>query len=182
MRRVFPVLSVALASILHLSAEQPSCPISTPEQAIVGTIASDIPLAKANETLWTYLPRFNDLSAHRQISGVNWEQQARAFTDALVAKAKDQKLESEKLKAIIQKYSNQESVAMVPIAAFRGRVGGREVWIVHFRTELKGAIEHGLKHNSEKPHDTPCWVYLDHIGTLAVALDNLDVVADEHCM
>jgi len=148
---------------------------------VVGVIPHPLSPRKVRRDVWACLPKEPAIPEFRGLSTLGWRERYEMLGAALVAKARAQNLEADALQRALAFILTRETVALAPVAAFRARIGRRDVWIVHLQWELTSRAL--VKKTKEGPalDDRSIWS-LGHICTYAIALEGDEVLAYQTCM
>ncbi len=153
------------------------------EKVTVGTIPEPIPLAKARASLWDCFPT-NSGDVFDKLPVLGWRGEFDAFSSAMVGKAKEKRLEADALERGLKKILAQEGEeghVVVPVAAYRARIGTQEVWIIHLYWE--DAPRYTVIRTKEGPKlGVEGFDSLTHVRTYAWDLATDAIVAFKTCL
>jgi len=134
--KFLPLLGLMLSASLLLAgltqAEEKKQPKA--EDAEVVAVQKEFPeAAKRERFLWDTFETTEPVQRFNNFSIEDWQQGYTDFTDCLVKRAKDQKLDADGLKALLEKIRNhagENKLAYVPVAAFDVTSGGKKIWVI----------------------------------------------------
>lgn len=166
--KILVLALVALGCGVHCFAAAPVLP-----EARVEIFDEEMPTAiePAKQFVWERFSKKDEKEAQTPDFRVaEWESLRDRYAADLVARAKAAGLEADRLAAVLKTIDKERgSLAVVPLEAYRGRQGNRQVWVVFCRWEIAGGkLSPNLR--------------LGHQRVFAYDMSTLERVAFETCM
>jgi hypothetical protein len=169
MKRILSIVFalMCLAQPLGAASERPP-----PAEVVLRMLDEPLPLEawKRDGFLWDHLANKPEEEKFGSYTSENWRTNFAAFAEALVAKAKEQKLDSVSIRKVLDLIlmHSKGEVAYLPVGAYQSTLSGRPVWIFIVKWEY--------------PDFGEAYPPLGHIRIFAFEQKSLEQVGYKTCM
>jgi hypothetical protein len=165
-----------------VDATDVSSSFASATDVVVTRFSEAVPQAKAEQFLWD---RFSGDQAFAGFTGCTtngWVSNFAAFSTQLVLKAKAASLEADALDAILKLvYEKHGDMAYLPVAAYRGKIGDHDCWVVLCKWENLPPGISKPRIDDKGVHYSVLEIQLIHIRMFAYDISTKELIGFNTC-
>jgi hypothetical protein len=181
----FGLIFIVFGSGVLFASAQPESSHFTPAALRVVTLTQPVRSAadaSAIGDLWSLIPKDIVIPHFDDSTTDGWIERFDIARHALVASAKELKLEAEALDRIFDIISKKDRHALLPLIALRAEFNGKQVWIIYLNWEMRPGLNKPVM-TKDGPQFIPTNIFeLSHVRAYAFTIDSFDEVAFNTCL